>query len=126
MYSMIQKELLKGVVMKVYECCKLANLISISDIEWLKENPRTSLRYYNAIVIAQDQEDLQNSNMFLQDLNIKFGPMAVAAAIREEKYIDNVARRYRVKSDEYYLGEDFLKRLQEMQQQMAQAEGGGQ
>ena len=64
--------------------------------------------------------------MFLQDLNIKFGPVAVAAAIREEKYIDNVARRYRVKSDEYYLGEDFLKRLQEMQQQMAQAEGGGQ
>lgn len=125
MYSMIQKELLKGVVMKVYECCKLANLISINDIEWLKENPRTSLRYYNAIVIAQDQEDLQNSNMFLQDLNIKFGPVAVAAAIREEKYIDNVARRYRVKSDEYYLGEDFLKRLQEMQQQIAQAEGSG-
>lgn len=125
MYSMIQKELLKGVVMKVYECCKLANLISISDIDWLKENPRTSLRYYNAIVIAQDQEDLQNAQMFNQALATYLGPYGPAAAIREEKFVDALARRFRVKSDEYYLGEDFLKRLQEMQQQIAQAEGSG-
>lgn len=123
MYSMIQKELLKGVVMKTYECCKLAHLISINDIDWLKRNPRTSLRYYNAIVIAQDQEDLQNSNMFLQDLNTKFGPTAVAAAIKEDTYIDNLARRYRVKRDEYNLGEEFSKKLQEIQQAQAQAEG---
>lgn len=127
MYSMIQKELLKGVVMKVYECCKMSSLISIKDIEWLKQNPRTSLRYYNAIVIAQDQEDLQNADMFLQNLATKFGATAVAAAIREEKYIDNLARRFRVKSDEYYLGEDFTKRLEEIQQAQAQAtQGGGQ
>lgn len=125
MYSMIQKELLKGVVMKTYECCKLAHLISVEDIEWLKRNPRTSLRYYNAIVIAQDQEDLENANMFLQDINTKFGPTAVAAAIREDKYIENLARRYRVKSDEYYLGEEFSKRLEEIQQAQAQAEQAG-
>lgn len=127
MYSMIQKELLKGIVMKVYECCKMANLVSVQEIEWFKKNPRTSLRYYNAIVIAQDQEDLQNADMFLQNLATKLGPMGPAAAIREDKFIDNLAKRYRVKSDEYYLGEDFIKRLKEIQQQMAnQNQGGGQ
>ena len=126
MYSMIQKELLRGVVMKVYECCKLANLVNINDIEWLKRNPRTSLRYYNAIVIAQDQEDLQNADMFLQSLATKVGPAGAVAAIREEKFIDSLAKRYRVKSDEFYLGDEFLKRLEEIQQAQAQAEGGEQ
>lgn len=125
MYSMVQKELLKGVVMKTYECCKLAHLISTEDIDWLKKNPRTSLRYYNAIVIAQDQEDLQNSQMFVQALATYLGPSGPAAAIRQEKFVDSLAKRYRVKSDEYYLGDEFIKRLEEIQQAQAQAEEQG-
>lgn len=122
MYSMIQKELLKGIVMKVYSCCQLANLISLENIQWLKENPRTSLRFYNAITIAQDQDDLQRANMFMQDIMAKFGQAGVAAVVRPVQHVDELIRRYRVSNLEFKSGEEMEQAMAKLQQAQAQAE----
>lgn len=122
MYSILQRELLKGIVMKTYRCCQMANLVNVEEIEWLKNNPRTSLRYYNAITIAQDQDDLQRANMYIQDIASKFGPMGVAAAIKPQKHIDELKRRYRVSSLEFNSGAEMEEQMQQLQQAQAQQE----
>lgn len=127
MYSMIQKELLKGIVMKVYECCIKANLISLEGIEYLKDNPRTSLRFYNAITIAQEQDDLQRANMFIQDIQLKFGQLGVIASMKEEKHVDELIKRYRVSTKEFNSGKEMSEKMQELlaQTQQGQMQGQG-
>ena len=123
LYSMLQKELLKGIVMKVYSCCQLANLVSLEKIEYLKENPRTSLRYYNAITIAQDQDDLQRANMYIQDIASKFGQVGVAAAVKPEEHINALMRRYRVSNKEFRSGEEMEEEMNKIQSAAISQEG---
>lgn len=127
MYSMIQKELLKGIVMKTYDCCLRANLLSIQDIDYLKNNTRTSLRFYNAITMSQEQEELQRANMYIQDIQMKWGYPGVAAAIKEEAHIDEMMRRYRVSVKEFASGKEMAERMAEIlsqTQQMQTPQGG--
>lgn len=123
LYSMLQKELLKGIVMRVYSCCQFANLVSLEKIEYLKENPRTSLRYYNAITIAQDQDDLQRANMYIQDIASKFGQVGVAAAVKGEEHINALMRRYRVSNKEFRSGEEMEEEMNKIQSAVASQEG---
>ena len=122
MYSMVQKELLKGIVMKTYECCLRANLLSTDDIEYLKNNTRTSLRFYNAITMAQEQKDLQRASMYIQDIFTKWGHAGVASAIKEEAHIDELMRRYRVSVKEFNTGKEMAAKMNEILQQTQQVQ----
>lgn len=115
-YSRMQKEMLEVIVMKIRNNNLKANIISNKNIEYLKDNTRLTVRYHNAITVAQDQEDIQKNNMFIQDLVSKFGPQVAIAAIKTDEYIKNTADRFGITRKEFNLGEDLIKRLEEMQQ----------
>lgn len=118
MYSMLQKELLEPTVMKTFECCKRANLISTDDIEYLKDPAsKTTIRFYNAITIAQDQDDLERANMYMNDLVSKFGPQIALTNVNISKHIDAQRKRYRVKTEEFLSGEETEKAIEENSQQ---------
>lgn len=125
MYSMLQNELLEPVVKKVFECCKKVNLIDITEIEYLRDNTRTAVRFYNAITIAQEQDDLERSNMYIQDILQKLGPQGMAANVNFAVHIDRQKKRFRVKTDEFKTGEDTEKALANMQEQMQGVQQGG-
>lgn len=118
MYSMLQKELLEPTVMKAFECCKRANLIDITKIEYLKDPAsKTSIRFYNAITIAQEQDDLERANLYIRDLVAKLGPQIALNNMNISKHIDAQRKRYRVKTEEFLSGEETEKKLQENMQQ---------
>lgn len=115
MYSMLQKELLEPTVLKAFECCKRANLVDLSNIQYLKQpGAEASIRFYNAITIAQEQDDLERANMYVQDIASKFGAQGVAANINAKEHIDAQRKRYRVKNDEFKSGEETEKALEEI------------
>lgn len=115
MYSMLQKELLEPTVLKTFECCKRANLINTNNIQYLKvPGNMASIRFYNAITIAQEQDDLERANMYIQNIMAVFGAQGLAANINAEKYIDAQRKRYRVKNDEFKSGEETAKELEEI------------
>lgn len=115
-YSRMQKEMLEVVVMKIRNNNLKANIISNNNIEYLKNNTRLSVRYHNAITVAQDQEDIQRNNMFIQDIATKFGPQVAIAAIKTDEYIKNTAARFGITRKEFNLGESLTKKLEEIQQ----------
>lgn len=118
MYSMLQKELLEPTVMKAFECCKRSNLISLEDIEYLKDpSSKMTIRFYNAITIAQDQDDLERANMYINDLVAKFGPQVVFANMNIANHIDAQRKRYRVKPLEFISGKETEERLEENMQE---------
>ena len=115
MYAMLQKELLEPTVLKTFECCKRANLINLAGIQYLKKpTAQASIRFYNAITIAQEQDDLERANMYVQDIASKFGAQGVAANINAKEHIDAQRKRYRVKNDEFKSGEETEKALEEI------------
>lgn len=115
-YSRLQKEMLKPTVMKIYANNLRAHVISQQNIQYLKDNPRIAIRFYNAITIAQDQDDLERANMFIQDIASKFGPQALAAIIKSEEHIAEQAKRFRVSGKEFRTGAEASQKLQEIQQ----------
>lgn len=115
-YSRMQKEMLEVIVMKVRDNNLKANIISNNGIEYLKNNTKLSVRYHNAITMAQDQEDIQKNNMFIQDIVSKFGPQVAIAMIKPDLYIKLTADRFGITRKEFNLGEDLSKRLEEIQQ----------
>ena len=119
-YSRMQKEILEQVVRKVRNNNLISNVISNRDIEYLKENTKLTVRFHNALTIAQDQEDMQKNNMFIQDIAAKFGPLVVAAMIKPNEYIKNTASRLNITRDEFILGEELEAKVKEIQENVAQ------
>lgn len=126
-YSLMQKELLKNIVEKVYHCCLKASKIDISRIEVLKNNPKLKIRFYNAITIAQDQDDAERANLYFADIASKLGAVAAAANMNQVEYINATKKRFRVSEKEWKGGEETEKQVEEIQQAQAQmvAEQGG-
>lgn len=126
-YSLMQKELLKNIVEKVYQCCLKASKIDISRIEVLKNNPRLKIRFYNAITIAQDQDDAERANLYFADIASKLGPVAAAANMNQVEYINATKKRFRVSEKEWKGGEETEKEVEQIQNAQAQmmAEQGG-
>lgn len=117
MYSMLQKELLEPTVLKTFECCKRANLINLEEVQYLKvPGNSASIRFYNAITMAQEQDDLERANMYVQDIMAKFGAQGLAANINAEAHINAQRKRYRVKNTEFKSGEDTAKELESILQ----------
>lgn len=119
-YSRMQKEILEQVVRKVRNNNLISNVISNRDIDYLKENTKLTVRFHNALTIAQDQEDMQKNNMFIQDIAAKFGPLVVAAMIKPNEYIKNTASRLNITRDEFILGEELEAKVKEIQENVAQ------
>lgn len=123
-YSLMQKEMLKNIVIKVFECCQKAYMFNLDDIECLKENPKLKIRFYNALTIAQDQDDMERSEMYYQAIANKFGPMGAIAAMNKVEYIDILRKRLRVSNKEWKDGKEMEKAYEEIQQYMAEQQGG--
>lgn len=123
-YSLMQKELLEGIVMKTYECCKKSYKISIQDIKCLKENPKLKIRFYNSLTIAQDQDDMERSELYYQAIVNKFGPMGAIAGMNKVEYIDALRKQLRVSNKSWKDGKEMEKAFEEIQQYMAEQQGG--
>ncbi|MGL4628548.1 MAG: portal protein [Cetobacterium sp.] len=121
-YSRMQKEILEQVVRKVRDNNLKANVITNNNIQYLKENTKLTVRFHNALTIAQDQEDMERNNLFIQDIASKFGPLVVAAMIKSNEYIKNTASRLNITRDEFILGEELESKVQQLQQNVMQPE----
>lgn len=115
-YSRMQKEILEQIVRKVRNNNLRANIISNKNIEFLKEGTRFDVRFHNMLTMAQDQDNIERNNMFIQDIVGKFGPQTGIAMINANKYIDSSADRYRITREDFTLGEELEAKLMEIQE----------
>lgn len=124
-YALMQRELLREIVIKTFLCLQKIHLIDISNIKILKENPKLKVRFYNALTIAQDQDDLERNNLYLQNLASALGPQVVAANMNQAEYIDALQKRFRVNSKEWKSGEETEKEIEGINNMIAAQQQGG-
>lgn len=124
-YALMQRELLREIVIKVFFCLQKINIIDLSKIKILQENPRLKIRFYNALTIAQDQDDLERNMLYFQNIASTLGPQVAAANTNQAEYIDAQQKRYRVNSKEWKSGEETEKEVEEMNAMIAAQQQGG-
>lgn len=122
-YSLMQKEMLEPIVMKAFYCLTKANYFDLSRIEVLKNNPRIKIRFYNALTIAQEQDDQERTNLYIQTIANTLGGMVMTNNINAQAFIDATQKRFRVKSKEFKSGEETEKQLEESMGEMTQEQG---
>lgn len=122
-YSLMQKEMLEPIVMKVFQCLVKASYFDLSKISVLKNNPKIKIRFYNALTIAQEQDDQERANLYFQNLASIAGGMVATSNLNISEFIDGMQKRFRVKSSEFKTGEDTEKAMQEIQDSMTQEQG---
>lgn len=124
-YALMQRELLREIVIKVFQCLQKISIIDISKIKALQENPRLKIRFYNALTIAQDQDDLERNNLYFANLANTLGPQIAAANMNQAAYIDAQQKRFRVNNKEWKSGEETEKEVEEMNAILAAQQQGG-
>lgn len=116
-YSLLQKEMLKKIVIKVLECCSGVYKINLKKLECLQENPKLKIRYYNAITIAQDNDDMDRATMFYNTIAQTLGQATAIAAIRPKEFYNAQMRRLRIPQKEWKTGEEVEKEVKEIMEQ---------
>lgn len=124
-YALMQRELLREIVIKVFQCLQKINIVDISKIKILQENPRLKIRFYNALTIAQDQDDLERNMLYFQNISSTLGPQVAAANMNQAEYIDSQQKRFRVNAKEWKSGEETEKQVEEMNAIIAAQQQGG-
>lgn len=122
-YSLMQKEMLEPIVMKVFYCLTKANYFDLTQISILKEDPRIKIRFYNALTIAQEQDDQERANMYFQTIASVLGGMVAANNVNAVEFIDAAQKRFRVKALEFKSGEETEKQTEKTINQMSQEQG---
>ena len=122
-YSLMQKEMLEPIVMKTFYCLTKANYFDLTQISVLKNDPRVKIRFYNALTIAQEQDDQERANMYFQTIASVLGGMVAANNINASKFIDATQKRFRVKAAEFKSGEETEKQTEQTINQMSQEQG---
>lgn len=123
-YSLMQKEMLEPIVMKVFYCLTKANYFDLTQISVLKDDPRVKIRFYNALTIAQEQDDQERANMYFQTIASVLGGMIAANNVNAVEFIDAAQKRFRVKALEFKSGEETEKQTEQTINQMSQEQGG--
>lgn len=123
-YALMQRELLREIVIKVFQCLQKISIIDISKIKALQENPRLKIRFYNALTIAQDQDDLERNMLYFQNIASTLGPQVAAANMNQAEYINAQQKRFRINNKEWKSGEETEKQVEEMNAMIAAQQGG--
>lgn len=124
-YALMQRELLREIVIKVFQCLQKISIIDISKIKALQENPRLKIRFYNALTIAQDQDDLERNMLYFQNIASTLGPQVAAANMNQAEYINAQQKRFRINNKEWKSGEETEKQVEEMNVMIAAQQQGG-
>lgn len=123
-YALMQRELLREIVIKVFQCLQKISIIDISKIKALQENPRLKIRFYNALTIAQDQDDLERNMLYFQNIASTLGPQVAAANMNQAEYINAQQKRFRINNKEWKSGEETEKQVEEMNAMIVAQQGG--